>query len=119
MDYYKINGVIMPPFETIEPETNDLYGENTGRDEAGYNHLDLVRPNVRKWKITHRMITRGELDQIRDALNPSGFNVTAPHTSGMETANCYGKISGIKINLYEDNTPEGSFWDCTVTLIEN
>ena len=119
MDYYKINGVVMPPFDEIEPETHNLYGSNTGRDESGYNHLDLIRPNIRKWKIKHRMLTRRQIDEIKNALNPLGFTATVPHTNGMVTATCYGNITEITLVHYEDDTPNGSFWDCVVTIIEN
>lgn len=115
---YKIDGVEMPVATDFEPETNDLYGDNTGRDEAGYNHLDLIRPNVRKWKIKHENLTLAELNQIKEALNPLGFNFTGLHTGGVVTCNCYGNIKGIKCVYYGDDEND-SRWDANVSIIEN
>lgn len=118
--YYKINGKLMPgDITSFEPESNHLYGENTGRDEAGYNHLDLVRADVRKWSIKHEMLTRGELDRLKKACNPLGFDFEGLSSAGYVTAFCYANITGESCRYYEDDTPDGSRWDCNVSIVEN
>lgn len=116
--FYKINGVQMPSLTSFEPESNNLYGKNTGRDEAGCNHLDLIRANVRKWKIKHEFITRGELDKIKRACGAGSFQFTGLCSEGVVTAECYAKISGEKCLVYEDDTPSGSRWSCDVSIVE-
>lgn len=118
--YYRINGVMMPRSITeFSPEANNLYGENTGRDEAGYNHLDLIRANVRKWSIKHEMITRGELNTIKKALNPLGFSFTGLSSEGVVTANCYATVTSETCRVYRDDTLNGSYWDVQISVIEN
>lgn len=116
--FYKINGVKMPPFTSYEPESNHLYGENTGRDEAGYNHLDLIRANVRKWKIKHEFITRGELDQIKRACGAGSFQFRGLSSEGLVNATCYGTISAEKCLWWEDDSADGSRWACDVSIVE-
>lgn len=116
---YKINGVTMPVPTGYVMETNNLYGPNTGRDEAGFNHLDLVRSNVKKWNISHEKITRGEMDTLKNALNPLGFEFTGLHTNGVVTCNCYGTIKDLKCVYYENDTASGSYWDLSISIIEN
>lgn len=116
--FYKINGVLMPSFTSFQPESNNLYGENTGRDEAGYNHLDLIRANVRKWKIKHEFITRAELDKIKSACGAGTFNFTGLCSEGVVTAECYAKISGEECKTYDNDGPDGSLWSCEVSIVE-
>lgn len=109
---YKINGVTMPQGITeYNTETNDLYSENTGRDEAGYNHLDLIRAGVRKWKIKHTMLTKTEKEQIVSSLDPLGFSFVSPDG---EIANCYATISSMQRVI-------GSVerWNVELSIIEN
>lgn len=118
--YYKINNVMMPKSITaFMPESNNLYGKNTGRDEAGFNHLDLIRANVRKWVVKHEMLTRGELDTIKSALNPLGFDFTGLSSAGVVTANCYANVTGESCRYYENDSEEGSRWDVQISIIEN
>lgn len=118
--YYKINGEDMPLNITeFSPEVNHLYGEATGRDEAGYNHLELIRANVRKWKITHEMLTRAEVDQIVGALNPLGFDFVGMHSSGYVSANCYGNITDMACTAFQDDSPTGSYWTLSLSIVEN
>lgn len=116
--YYKINGVKMPGFTSFEPEDNHLYGENTGRDEAGFNHLDLIRANVKKWKIQHHMITRAELDLIKSTAGPLACQVEALTSSGYVEATCYANIQNEKLLFYDNAAPAKSYWACDVSLIE-
>lgn len=116
---YKIDGATMPAPTEFSFESNDLYGSNTGRDEAGVNHLDLIRSGIRKWKIKHQMLTRAEVDKIKKALNPLGFDFTGMHTDGIVTCNCYGTISSMTCAWYEDDTPDGSRWNLEFSVIEN
>lgn len=116
--FYKINGVQMPPFVSFESEDNNLYGENTGRDEAGYNHLDLIRAGVRKWNVKHHMITKGELNQIKQACGALSFSFNGFSSAGYVTATCYATISGQQCLMYKDDSDTGSYWACDVAIVE-
>lgn len=116
---YKINGVTMPPIVDFSYKPNNLYGENTGRDESGDMHLDLIKAGLHKWTIKHHMITRGELDQLEQALDPLGFTFTGFTAGGMVSRQCYGTMAGDPTCIfYEDDSPAGSWWACTVTFTQ-
>ena len=107
--YYSINGVQMPSMMPLENEDTNLYGENTGRNELGVNHLDLIRPNVRKYQISHRQMTATERSRIKNALNPKGFTVT------IDGATFSAYASGVK----EVVNALGDRWDISFSIVEN
>lgn len=113
--YYYINGNKMPDYDECEPESTDLYGENTGRDESGVNHLDLIRAGVRKWKFSHKMLTAEEVRKISKSLNPLGFQFKGLFDGEVVTANCYGNIKRKQRAVASTKV----YWDCEVTIIEN
>ncbi|MDI9490278.1 MAG: hypothetical protein QM211_02830 [Bacillota bacterium] len=117
--YYKINGVKMPSCEFEGMESNHLYGPNTGRDETGRMHLDLIRADVRKWAFLHKGITRQQLDDIKKACGALAISAEVPTSLGYETVGCYANVTDIKMSIANDYLiPTGSIWQCKVTLIE-
>lgn len=117
---WKINDVVLPSPTDIQPEINDLYSEETGRDEAGVNHIDLVRAGVRKWNLTFEMITLGQLKAIEDAVDAKGFGFTGFKAGGWVTVdNCHGKLSGQKLLAYFGDGDDDSFWGCQLAVVEN
>ena len=106
---YLIHGVQMPSHLPFEAEITNLYGENTGRDEAGLNRLDLIRSGVRKYQIMHMQMTATERAKIKGALNPRGFNVT------IDGATFSAYAGGIK----ETVNPSGNRWDISFSIVEN
>ena len=93
--FYKINGTEVHPSPTsLHVEWNNLYGENTGRDESGVTHLELIRARVRKVAIKHEMLTFEEKEAIEGLLNPRGFQFTLPKSQGGQTFKAYaGPVS--------------------------
>lgn len=112
---YKINNTTMPDYTSISPEVHDLYGEGTGRDEAGINHLELIRAGTRKWKIKHEMLTNDEIETLVNALDPLGFSMTGYHPLGNSASSCYGTIT----ISFRSIDGDGYRWDADVSIIEN
>lgn len=117
--YYAINGRQMPAPVSFDPEVNALYGENTGRDESGMNHLDLIRGRVHKWQIKHTMLTEDQMRSIVEALDPKGFNFTGMSTLGQVSCSAYA--ASINATAKTSNIgPGGShYWDLSFNVIEN
>lgn len=114
---YKIDNVTMPlGITSFSPEIHDLYGEATGRDEAGINHLELIRAGTRKWVIKHAFLTSQEMEKLVKALKPKGFRVEAYHPLGNVAASCYGTA---QVTLSAKPGSLEIFWDVDVSLIEN
>ena len=117
---WKIGDTTLPSPTSVSPEVTDLYGEETGRDEAGYNHLDLVRAGVRKWSLRFEMLTRQELETIKSALDPLGFSFTGFDGTGWVTVDsCYGKLTGQELAFYTGDETDESRWNCSLSIIEN
>ena len=117
---WKINSTTLPSPTSVSPEVTDLYGEETGRDEAGFNHLDLIRAGVKKWTLRFEMLTRKELNDLEAALNPLGFQFTGFHHDGWVTVtSCYGNLTGQELAAYFGDGEEESYWNCQLSIIEN
>lgn len=114
--YYKIDGDEMLSIVSFEGTPSDMYAEeSTGRDEVGYMHLDLVRPNVHSWKLGHKWVPDDEYKRLRDALNPLGFLFEGWGDDGYVTAQCYGRINKSTVDFIDpDGTVFRSF-DLVVT----
>ena len=117
---WKINSTTLPSPTSVSPEVTDLYGEETGRDEAGFNHLDLIRAGVKKWTLRFEMLTRKELNDLEAALNPLGFQFTGFHSGNWVTVtSCYGNLTGQELVAYFGDGEEDSYWNCQLSIIEN
>lgn len=114
---YKIDNVTMPlGITSFTPEIHNLYGEGTGRDEAGINHLELIRAGTRKWQIKHSFLTSQEMETLVNALKPKGFSVEAYHPLGNQASSCYGTA---QVSMSAKPGSLEIYWDVDVSLIEN
>ena len=117
---WKIGDTTLPSPTSVSPEVTDLYGEETGRDEAGFNHLDLIRAGVKKWTLRFEMLTRKELNDLEAALNPLGFQFTGFHSGNWVTVtSCYGNLTGQELAAFFGDGEEESYWNCQLAIIEN
>lgn len=110
--YYYLNGIQMPAATEFELSPTSLYSENTGRNEIGVNHLDLIRPWVRKYSVTHEMLTSAEVDQIVAQLNPRGYSCTFEGSTFTAVTGSYAKSK-------QGITSQGIRWKLSFTVTEN
>lgn len=116
---WQIGSYNLPSPTSVTPEKNVLYSEETGRDEAGVTHLDLVRESVFKWNLKYEMLTLEELNNLEAALDPLGFQFTGFHNGGWVTVPlCYGNLTGKEMIVYYGDGGEESYWNCQLAIIE-
>lgn len=71
-ELYKIDGKPMiPPDADVQMSFEDLDGAQSGRDEAGFMHRDLVRRKVGVWEFSYSHLTRQEYAYMMSIL-PTG-----------------------------------------------
>ena len=83
----------------IEPSYSDLDSSDSGRDEAGYMHREVVREKVATWPIAYSCLTDDEYKYtIGLFAGKSTFQFTHPKAGSStetETTTCYCSKYGI------------------------
>ena len=93
-ELFKIDGLPMfAPDADIEPSYADLDSADSGRDEAGYMHREVVRDKVATWPITYSLLTDAEYAYTVNLFaGKNTFEFTHPRpgcSSETETTICY------------------------------
>lgn len=87
------------PDAGLEPSYSDLDSSDSGRDEAGYMHREVVREKVATWPIAYSSLTDAEYAYtIGLFAGKSTFAFTHPKagsSSETVTTNCYCSKFGI------------------------
>ena len=83
----------------IEPSYSDLDSSDSGRDEAGYMHREVVREKVATWPIAYSCLTDDEYKYtIGLFAGKATFQFTHPKAGSStetETTTCYCSKYGI------------------------
>lgn len=92
-DDFKINGKpMLAPDAGVGFSYEDLDSDESGRDESGYMHRDVVRYKVGSWSIRYANLTQGEKNYM-EGLFPDApeFDFTRPDrlTGEPVTTSCY------------------------------
>lgn len=99
-DLFLINGKpILAPDEKVAVSYEDLDDGNSGRDEAGFMHRQVLRYKVPVWSFSYSCLTEQER-QYMESLFPDAptFQFTCPsrlNASVAETHTCYRSKYGI------------------------
>lgn len=99
-DLFLINGKpILAPDEKVAVSYEDLDDGNSGRDEAGFMHRQVLRYKVPVWSFSYSYLTEQER-QYMESLFPDAptFQFTCPsrlNASVAETHTCYRSKYGI------------------------
>ena len=99
-DLFLINGKpILAPDEKVAVSYEDLDDSNSGRDEAGFMHRQVLRYKVPVWSFSYSYLTEQER-QYMESLFPDAptFQFTCPsrlNASVAETHTCYRSKYGI------------------------
>lgn len=93
-DLFQIDGKPMyAPDCDIEPSYSDLDSSDTGRDEGGYMHREVVREKVATWPFSYGSLTDEEYSYtIGLFAGKSTFSFTHPvagSSSQTATTECY------------------------------
>lgn len=116
---YKINGVEMPAATVFEPDADDLDSENSGRGEDGVMFRDRIRAGVANIKVEHEMLTRGQMNAIINAATPVSISVEYLDADGWVLKSAYVNKFKKKLVCYENDTPAGSWWNLSFTIVQN
>ena len=97
---FQIDGKPMyAPDAGLEPSYSDLDSSDSGRDEAGYMHREVVREKVATWPIAYSSLTDAEYAYtIGLVAGKSTFAFTHPKagsSSETVTTTCYCSKFGI------------------------
>lgn len=77
------------PASPCKIEHSNITGPSTGRDEAGYMHIDWRRRDVRKVFLVYRAITGTELNWLMGLMQGKEFQFTFLEDSATYTMNAY------------------------------
>ena len=116
-EIFKIDGVpMLAPDEEMEMQFSDLDAEDTGRDESGYMHRVVIRPNMGVWSFSYSHLTDDEKAYMEglfkgkevfefthpDPEDGSPRTVTAYRSNyGITWRSVYGGWANYKFNIIE------------------
>lgn len=92
-ELFKIAGKpVVPPDQDVEMSCADLDSGDSGRDESGVMHRQVVRFRVKTWSFTYTFLTEEEyryMESLFDGLGEFEFTYPKPDgTAGTCTAYC-------------------------------
>jgi len=91
---YLINGVpLLAPDGEVEDSYEDIDSPDTGRDETGRMHRDVVLYKVGKWSFNYNLVTKEDYMYIESIFPDAGtFQFTRPDRRNPDvlvTTTCY------------------------------
>ena len=116
---YQVNGhQLYAPDSPMEESYEDIDSADTGRDQAGYMHREVVRYSVGKWMFVYQSLTKAEYEYMESIFPREGaFQFTHPSANNhavTETTSCYrskrsfqwegvdGKYKNYKFDIIEN-----------------
>ena len=87
--YWKVGNTNIYVPSKCKVEHSNVTGSSTGRDEAGYMHIDWLRRDVRKACLTYAAITGSELAWLMGLMQGKEFTFTFLEDSTTYTMNGY------------------------------
>lgn len=87
---WAINGEPIPiPSGGIGVEHTNVAGSSSGRTEDGVMHIDWVRRDVRKVKLTYRAMSGTELNDLLGKMQGQEFEITFRDRGTVYTMDAY------------------------------
>lgn len=115
--YWKVgNTNIYVPSTPCKIEHSNITGSSTGRDEAGYMHIDWVRRDVRKVYLTYKAMTGTELDWIMGLMQGKEFSFTFLEDSATYTMNAY--VGECNYESYSYGIGDKVYTNVSINVIE-
>lgn len=93
---YAIDGkVLLTPDAGVQMTFSDLDDGESGRDEKGYMHRNILRRGVKKWQFLYSALTQEEYSYMRAVLSGGGtFSFSYPDPDApTETRSCTAYLS--------------------------
>ena len=99
-ELFKINGSpMLVPDEEVAINYEDLDSSDSGRDESGYMHRNVVRYKVGSWSFSYEYLTEEEKRYTEGLFaNAATFQFQHPSridATKLETTTCYRSKYGI------------------------
>lgn len=67
---HSINGVpLLMPDVNVEITYEDLEAPDSGYDESGFYHRQVIKGNKRTWKLKYAVLTEEEFEYLRDLVS--------------------------------------------------
>lgn len=102
----KIDGVEMPPIQSLDIEKERIWSNKTGRTASGTMKGDIVAYKD-KLNITFAPMSDADSIKLENAIHPAFFNVTYqdPKTGKERTAKFYTSSPKYPVYSYADGLP--------------
>lgn len=119
-DLLKINGIpLYAPDNDMQWSYSDLDSSDSGRDESGVMHREVVRRRVGTANFVYSKLTDAEYQYLVNLLDNAGVTFSFTHpargsSSALETTTCY--CSNYSISWY--NAREGLWHNFKFNIIE-
>lgn len=108
-DFKVANNAMLAPDEDVEIKKTDLDASDTGRDESGVMHRQIVRHRVRTWAFTYSHLTAEEymyMESLFEGLDQFEFTFPNPDgTSSMCIAYCSNNsitVRNVRTGIYKN-----------------
>jgi hypothetical protein len=96
----------------------NIAGPSSGRDAAGYMHIDWVRRDVRKVTIAYNFITDTELRYVMSLMQGQEFTFTFRDQGLTQSMQAYAAQSSYESYSYSSFYNEGVYTNFTINVIE-
>ena len=107
---------LLIPDEGVEVKQTDLDSSDTGRDESGIMHRQVVRRRVRTWSFVYSHLTSEEYQYMESLFNGQDqFEFTFPNPDG-STGKCNAYCSNNSITI--NNIRTGIYKNYKFNIIE-
>lgn len=99
----------LSPDENIKVTLRNIYSDDSGTDESGFQHLVLLRSNVHTWAFSYSTMTTEEYQYMMGILRGKDvFTFTYPEDGELKTCSAYyqelssayrSKVTGLYTNI--------------------
>ena len=118
MEIFTINGVVLPAPSSHSITSSDIDSSGTVRNEVGVLMRDRIRSDVYQIDLEFKNRAGHEVALVESAIKSSSFEVRFPDSTGFITKKMHttGKSKGLV--TYNNDRPDDSRWNLTVSLTE-
>ena len=111
---------IYVPSTPCKVERSNVVGPSSGRDAAGFMHIDWVRPDVRKINLHYNVITATELQYMENLLQGQQFvmKFLQDKTNNIQVINAYAGESTYEHYSYSSIYSEPVYQNYEIHVIE-
>lgn len=104
--------------KAITPSLESLASENSGRDDAGYMHIEWIREKIRKFEIQMPPMLASEAQQLINDVQGQEYTINIFDISTNTTTNIDAYTGSTKAQCYSGVIKNGIWTGFTFTATE-